>query len=232
MSTENNEICLTVIARIYNDFTSKFGIPRQSGLSDKLISRIVFEKKYRNPDALRGIEQFSHLWLLWHFSENERDEWSPTVRPPKLGGNKRMGVFATRSPFRPNPVGMSCVKLERVVVTENQGIVLEVTGADIMNGTPIFDIKPYLPYCDSKPDAKNGFALSQKTGNLEVVFPKELIGKIPNEKREGLVCILSQDPRPAYKDEGERIYVMPFSDMEISFRVCENTLTVTDVIFV
>lgn len=232
MSTENNEIRLTVIARIYNDFTSKFGIPRQSGLSGKLISRIVFEKKYRNPDALRGIEQFSHLWLLWHFSENERDDWSPTVRPPKLGGNKRMGVFATRSPFRPNPVGMSCVKLERVVSDENQGLVLEVTGADIMNGTPIFDIKPYLPYCDSVCDAKNGFALSKTTGNLEVVFQKKQIAKIPKEKREGLIAILSQDPRPAYKDEAERIYVMPFSDMEISFRVCENTLTVTDVIFV
>lgn len=218
-----------VIARIRNDFKTKFGIPRQSGLTAGLRSEIVFEKEYRNPDAFRGIEQYSHLWILWCFSESIKESWSPTVRPPRLGGNTRMGVFATRSPFRPNPLGMSCVKLERVIYDDKRGVVLSVSGADIMDNTPIFDIKPYLPYCDAVSEAENGFALSEKKGWLEVVFSEDMLSPIPEEKREGLCEILSQDPRPAYKKDGERIYVMPFGEFEISFRVDEGRLVVTGV---
>lgn len=226
------EIKMKAIATVHNDMKSKFGIPRQSGLVNELKSEIVFEKEYRNPDAFRGIQQYSHLWLIWYFSESHRDSWSPTVRPPKLGGNTRMGVFATRSPFRPNPVGMSCVKLEEVLQDEKRGTVLVVSGADIMDKTPVFDIKPYLPYCDCRTDAQNGFALSEKEGSLSVEFPERFLSMISPEKRDGVIELLSQDPRPAYQNDSGRVYVMPFSNVEIHFKVCENRLEVVDVTFI
>ena len=219
---------LKIIAHIKTDFKTKFGIPRQSGLVD-LESLIVFEPEYRNEDALRGIEDFSHLWLIWSFSKAERDGWSPTVRPPRLGGNKRMGVFATRSPFRPNSIGLSSVKLLGLEKTE-KGTALRVSGADLMNGTPIYDIKPYLPYTDSHPDAKGGFADERLKDSLEVNFPPELLGKIPENKREAVISLLSQDPRPHYINDDERIYGFEFADFEIKFKVKDNLLTVIDVI--
>lgn len=213
-----------VIAHIENDYKEKFGIPRQSGLVESLVSRIVFEPEYRNPEAFRGIEGYSHLWLLWHFSEADRGaEWSPTVRPPRLGGNTRVGVFATRSPFRPNSVGMSSVKLERFEVDKALGPVLYVSGADLLNGTPIFDVKPYLAYVDSHPEAVDGFALNQKEGTLQVEFPEELLAQISVEKHQGLMELLSQDPRPGYQNDPERVYKMRFGTQEIWFRV-EGTL--------
>ena len=216
-----------VIAHIENDYKEKFGIPRQSGLVESLVSKIVFEPEYRNPDAFRGIEGYSHLWLLWHFSEADRGaEWSPTVRPPRLGGNTRVGVFATRSPFRPNSVGLSSVKLEGFEMDKNLGPVLFVSGADLLHGTPIFDVKPYLAYVDSHPDAKDGFALNQKEGTLQVDFPEEWKEKVPIEKREGLIELLSQDPRPGYQDDPERIYKMRFGEQEVWFRVKEAILSV------
>ena len=222
---------LQVIAHIESDFPDKFGIPRQSGLVNSLVSRIVFEPKFRNVDAIRGIEEFSHLWLLWHFSETDRKgEWSPTVRPPRLGGNKRVGVFATRSPFRPNPIGLSSVRLERVEMEEKLGPVLYVSGADLMNGTPIFDIKPYLAYVDSHSDASDGFALNTKEGVLDVVFPEQLLLKIAEEKREALKEVLKQDPRPQYQTDEKRIYKMKFAQWEVWFRVEENVLIVCDVL--
>ena len=225
-----NTVEFRVIAHIENDYKEKFGIPRQSGLVGSLISRIVFEPEYRNPDAFRGIEGYSHLWLLWHFSEADRGaEWSPTVRPPRLGGNTRVGVFATRSPFRPNSVGMSSVKLERFEVDKNLGPVLYVSGADLLDGTPIFDVKPYLAYVDSHPEAKDGFALNQKEGTLSVVFPEELLVQVPEEKREGLKELLSQDPRPQYQNDPERVYKMKFGAQEIWFQVDGETLTVCKV---
>ena len=219
-----------VIAHIENDYKEKFGIPRQSGLVESLVSRIVFEPEYRNPDAFRGIEGYSHLWLLWHFSEADRgEEWSPTVRPPRLGGNTRVGVFATRSPFRPNSVGMSSVKLEKFEVDKTLGPVLYVSGADLLDGTPIFDLKPYLAYVDSHPEAKDGFALNQKEGTLIVEFPEELLVQIPVEKREGLIELLSQDPRPQYQNDPERVYKMKFGTQEVWFRVEADKLTVCHV---
>lgn len=217
------------VAKIYNDFTTKFGIPRQGGLTDKVMSKIVFEKKFRNPDALRGIEEYSHLWLVWHFSQSHTDGFVPTVRPPKLGGNTRMGVFATRSPFRPNPLGLSCVKLERVVDDPNLGKILIVSGADIVNGTEIFDIKPYLAYCDCKTDATNGFALAQSEGTLEVEFENNALSELSEEKMEALVQILSQDPRPAYQNDPERVYVMPYGTQEISFKVSDGRVRVVNI---
>ena len=219
-----------VIAHIENDYKEKFGIPRQSGLVESLVSRIVFEPEYRNPDAFRGIEGYSHLWLLWHFSEADRGEsWSPTVRPPRLGGNTRVGVFATRSPFRPNSVGMSSVKLEKIEMDKILGPVLYVSGADLLDGTPIFDVKPYLAYVDSHPEAVDGFALNQKEGTLSVVFPEELLAQIPVEKREGLIELLSQDPRPQYQNDPERVYKMKFGAQEVWFRVEADKLTVCNV---
>lgn len=216
-----------VIAHIENDYKEKFGIPRQSGLVESLVSRIVFEQEYRNPDAFRGIEGYSHLWLLWHFSEADRGtEWSPTVRPPRLGGNTRVGVFATRSPFRPNSVGMSSVKLERFEIDKNLGPVLYVSGADLLSGTPIFDVKPYLAYVDSHPEAKDGFALKQKEGTLLVEFPTEWLEMVPAEKREGLIELLSQDPRPGYQNDPKRVYKMKFGTQEVWFGVVGSTLTV------
>ena len=225
-----DKIEFRVIAHIENDYKEKFGIPRQSGLVESLVSRIVFEPEYRNPDAFRGIEGYSHLWLLWHFSEADRgEEWSPTVRPPRLGGNTRVGVFATRSPFRPNSVGMSSVKLEKYEVDPKLGPVLYVSGADLLSGTPIFDVKPYLAYVDSHPEAKDGFALNQKEGTLFVEFPEELFTEVPVEKRQGLIELLSQDPRPQYQNDPERVYKMKFGAQEVWFRVEDGTLKVCKV---
>ncbi len=212
------------IARIRTPFPTKFGIPRQSGILDMLESRIVFEKEYRVKDALRGLEEFSHIWLLWVFSEAVREEWSPTVRPPRLGGNTRMGVFATRSPFRPNPIGLSCVKLLRI--EENE---LVVAGADLMDGTPILDIKPYLPFTDARPEASGGFAEPLREYALEVVFPEELLAKVPTQYQAPLKEILTQDPRPAYQQDPDRVYGFPFADMEIRFTVRKGVLTVVSV---
>lgn len=220
---------ITAIAYIRTDFSSKFGIPRQSGLVDELEATIVFEPEYRNPDALRGIEEYSHLWLLWQFSECADKEWTPTVRPPRLGGNKRMGVFATRSPFRPNSIGLSSVKLLGIEETENDGCVIKVSGADLLDGTPIFDIKPYLPYVDSHPEASNGFALEEKGAQVNVNFPDELIKIIPEPKREALVSVLAQDPRPAYQDIPDRIYGLEFAGFDVRFTVCNKELNVTEI---
>lgn len=226
---EKNLPTLRMIARIHSDFPDKFGIPRQSGLTS-LASRIVFEPEFRDPNALRGIEGWSHLWILWIFSEAVRPGWSPTVRPPRLGGNERVGVFATRSPFRPNNIGLSSVKLERVEHTENEGDVLIVSGADLMDGTPIIDIKPYVPYADAHPEASGGFAAEKFGKKLKVVFPEELLSRVEPGKREGLKDLLAEDPRPAVQDDPERVYGMRFSDVEIKFVVSDGVLTVVDVI--
>ena len=220
---------MKIIARIHTDLPAKFGLPRQSGLVDELEGLIVFEPEYRDPEALRGIEGFSHLWLIWEFSEAKRESWSPTVRPPRLGGNKRMGVFATRSPFRPNPVGLSCVKLIAVEKTENCGTVLRVGGVDIMDGTPVYDIKPYLPLADCKPDASGGFAAENQNYCVRVVFPDDLLEIIPENKRKALIAILEQDPRPAYQQDAERVYGFGYAGFEIKFKVSDATLTVTAV---
>lgn len=220
---------MKIIAKIHNDFKEKFGIPRQSGLSGELTSRIVFEPEYRNPDAIRGIDGYSHLWLIWEFSEAKRDDWSPTVRPPRLGGNKRVGVFATRSPYRPNPIGLSSVKLVSIEQTSAEGTVLIVSGADLLDGTPIYDIKPYLAYSDSHPDAVGGFADPVRDYSLNVIFCKELLSKIAISKQKALLLILEQDPRPSYQNDPDREYGMRFADYEIFFKVAENTLTVTRV---
>ena len=218
-----------VIARMHSDFDQKFGIPRQSGLVEELESTIVFEPEFRNPDALRGLEGFSHLWIVWEFSKARREGWSPTVRPPRLGGNQRLGVFATRSPFRPNPIGLSCVRLVGVEQTEEYGWVIRVAGADLLNGTPIYDIKPYLPYADCKPEAIGGFASAPKEATLTVHIPGEFVEKIPAEKLEAVRGVLAQDPRPSYQDDPERVYGMGFGGMEIKFKVDGDNLTVCGV---
>lgn len=218
------------IAHIKTDFPTKFGIPRQSGLVEELTGTVIFEPKYRNPDAFRGLEEFSHIWLLWEFSESVRDTWSPTVRPPRLGGNIRKGVFATRSPFRPNPIGLSCVQLEQIEMHPELGPILHVKGADMMDGTPILDIKPYIPHADSHPQAKGGFATLHKDDSLHIEFPEELEQKVPKEKRTALRGILSNDPRPAYQTDPNRIYGFPFAGLEVRFTVKEDCLTVRDVI--
>ena len=218
-----------VIARMHSDFDQKFGIPRQSGLVEELESTIVFEPEFRNPDALRGLEGFSHLWIVWEFSKARREGWSPTVRPPRLGGNQRLGVFATRSPFRPNPIGLSCVRLVGVEQTEEHGWVIRVAGADLLNGTPIYDIKPYLPYADCKPGAIGGFASTPKEATLTVHIPAEFVEKIPAEKLEAVRGVLAQDPRPSYQDDPERVYGMGFGGMEIKFKVDGDNLTVCGV---
>ncbi|MBQ3217145.1 MAG: tRNA (N6-threonylcarbamoyladenosine(37)-N6)-methyltransferase TrmO [Oscillospiraceae bacterium] len=215
------------IAHIHSEFPTKFGIPRQSGLAESLCAEIVFEEKYRNPDALRGIEGFSHLWLIWEFSQAKRSNWSPTVRPPRLGGNERMGVFATRSPFRPNPIGLSCVKLEEVRWEE---MVLVVSGADLLDGTPIFDIKPYLPYADSHPEAMGGFANSMPEAQLQVECRSELLEKLPPRQRRALLEVLSQDPRPSYQEDPERVYGMAFAGFDVRFRIAEDRLTVLELL--
>ncbi len=220
---------IQVIARMHSDFATKFGIPRQSGLVEELKSTIVFEPEFRNPDALRGIEDFSHLWIIWQFSEAVRQGWSPTVRPPRLGGNTRMGVFATRSPFRPNNLGLSSVKLLGMEHTEKFGTVLHVGGADLMDGTPIFDIKPYIAYGDSHPDAKGGFTDTAGEFLLHVEFPEELLIRLPADKRDAAVGVLSHDPRPSYQRKPDRVYGLTFAGYDIRFRVSEDTLTVVDV---
>lgn len=215
------------IARIRSDFPTKFGIPRQAGIVDTLEAVVVFEPEYRNPDALRGIEGFSHLWLIWQFSEAVRDTWSPTVRPPRLGGNTRIGVFATRSPFRPNALGLSCVRLVGVEETE-EGAVLRVAGADLMDGTPIYDIKPYIPYADAHPEALSGFA-PDSGKKLSVSIAEDIERKIPSAKLPAVIGVLENDPRPRYQNDPDRIYTMEFAGFEISFKVDGEKLTVTDV---
>ena len=220
---------MKIIAHIENDFPTKFGIPRQSGLVNSLRSRIVFAPEYRNPDAFRGLEDFSHVWLIWEFSQAVRQKWSPTVRPPRLGGNTRMGVFATRSPFRPNPVGLSAVQLEEVVLHGADAPYLVVSGADLMNGTPIYDIKPYLPHIDSHPDARGGFAVPAAEHRLKVVFPEQWLDKVPEQMRDGLTEVLAQDPRPSYQHDPERIYGFGFARLEVKFTVDGDVLTVCGV---
>ena len=223
------ELNMKIIARIHTDFPTKFGIPRQSGLVEELKSTLVFEPEYRDENALRGIEQFSHLWLIWQFSEAVREDWSPTVRPPRLGGNTRIGVFATRSPFRPNAIGLSSVKLEGVRRDPKYGMVLDLSCADLMDGTPILDIKPYIPFSDSHPDASEGYTAQTITHHLEVAFPEELLEKVPADKREALKGVLRQDPRPSYQEDPERIYGFNFAGQEIRFRVAGDVLTVIDI---
>ena len=222
-------IQIAPIAKMHSDFCSKFGIPRQSGLVAELRSTIVFEPEYRNPDSLRGIEDFSHLWLIWQFSENVRSDWSPTVRPPRLGGNTRLGVFATRSPFRPNNLGLSCVQLIGVEHTEKNGTVLHVAGADLMDGTPIFDIKPYIPYSDCKLNATGGFTDTTTRQTLSVDFPAEMLKKLPEDKQEAAIGVLRQDPRPSYQHDPSRTYGLPFAGFDIKFQVNDDTLTVIDI---
>ena len=224
------ETAMKIIAHIHSDFPTKFGIPRQSGIVENLVSRIVFEPEYRNPDALRGIDGYSHLWLIWQFSEAVRKDWSPTVRPPRLGGNTRMGVFATRSPFRPNPIGLSSVKLVGIEETEKEGSVLLVAGADLMDGTPIYDIKPYLPFTDSHPDAVGGFSDPVRERSLQVEYPDALTGRLPADKWEALLGILAHDPRPSYQHDPERVYGMAFAGKEVKFKVDGDKLTILDII--
>ena len=224
-----NPISMDVIAVMHSDFPTKFGIPRQSGLAEALQSTIVFEPAYRNPEALRGIEGFSHLWILWQFSQAVRQDWSPTVRPPRLGGNTRMGVFATRSPFRPNAIGLSCVRLLSVEHTQDMGTVLHIGGADLMDGTPILDIKPYIPYCDAHPEAMGGFTQNAGDYLLEVDFPEKLKQRLPAEKQEAICQVLSHDPRPSYQKDSDRVYGLSFAGHDIRFTVKDTVLTVVDV---
>lgn len=217
------------IATIKSDFPTKFGIPRQSGIVQQLKADIVFCPQYRNADALRGLEGFTHLWIIWEFSEAKRSNWSPTVRPPRLGGNTRMGVFATRSPFRPNPIGLSCVKIESIDLDTPDGPVIHVSGADLMNGTPIYDIKPYIPYTDSHPDARAGFTDAVEFATLSVIIPDEMRKLLPEEKSSSLIGILEQDPRPHYQDDPERIYGFNFAGFEVHFRVEGKNLYVTGI---
>ena len=221
---------LKVIARIKSDFTTKFGIPRQSGLVKEQRSTIVFEPEYRDANALRGLGEYSHIWLIWGFSAVEREGWSPMVKPPRLGGNTRMGVFATRSPFRPNPIGLSSVRLEGMEVKPGLGTVLHVSGADLMDGTPIYDIKPYLSFTDSHPDAADGFAGEKYGYSLGVEFPEEWLALIPQEKRAALMASLAQDPRPAYHDDPQTRYGFEFAGFDVRFRVEDGVLTVCEVV--
>ena len=223
------DVTVQIIARMRSDFATKFGIPRQSGLVEELRSTIVFEPEFRNPDALRGIEAFSHLWIIWQFSEAVRQGWSPTVRPPRLGGNTRMGVFATRSPFRPNSLGLSSVKLLGVEHTEEFGTVLHVGGADLMDGTPIFDIKPYIPYGDCHPEATGGFTDTAGAFILKVDFPTHLLNILPQDKQKAAIGVLSHDPRPSYQRKPDRIYGLTFAGYDIRFRVEEDILTVVEI---
>lgn len=220
---------MKVIARIKSDFTTKFGVPRQSGLVDSAKAKIIFEREYRDPQAFRGLEQYTHIWLIWQFSEAVRESWSPTVRPPRLGGNTRMGVFATRSPFRPNAIALSSVKLDRIEFDSELGPVLHISGADLMDNSPIFDIKPYLPYTDSHPEASNGFALATADAVLKVEIPDELLRLVPESRREALHDVLAQDPRPAYQNEPERVYGFEFAGFEVKFRVSGDILTVLKI---
>ena len=222
-------VAVKIIARIKSDFPTKFGIPRQSGLVDTLQSTIIFEPEFRNPDALRGLEDFSHLWLIWQFSEAVREEWSPTVRPPRLGGNVRMGVFATRSPFRPNAIGLSSVKIIGMEQTNDHGTVIHVSGADLMDGTPIYDIKPYIPYADCHNDATGGFTDTAKDFILDVQCPQEMLSALPSDKQAVLLDVLSHDPRPSYQKDSARVYGMEFAGFDIRFTIQNGVLTVTDI---
>ena len=220
---------MKMIGRIHTDFATKFGIPRQSGLVPELKGEIVLEPEYRNPDAVRGLEEFSHLWLVWEFSKAVRSDWSPTVRPPRLGGNQRVGVFATRSPFRPNPIGLSCVRLERIDLEDSRKPVILVSGVDMMDGTPIYDIKPYLPVADCHPEALGGFATKVEQHFLQVEIPEEWKARIPEDKLTALEGVLREDPRPAYQKDPERIYGMPFAGMDVHFQVKNGILTVCEI---
>ena len=224
-----SSIPMKIIATLHGAFPTKFGIPRQSGLVEDLEATVVFEPEYRNPDALRGLEGFSHLWLIWSFSQAIRPHWSPTVRPPRLGGNTRMGVFATRSPFRPNPIGLSSVRLKGIVQHPTLGPVLHVAVADLMDGTPIFDIKPYLPYTDAHPQASSGFTADYEGYHLTVRFPEDLLKKVPPEKQAALRGVLAQDPRPSYQEDPTRVYGMAFGGLEVKFSVQDGVLTVLSV---
>ena len=222
-------VSMQIIARMKSDFADKFGIPRQSGLVPQLRSTIVFAPEFRNSDALRGLEDFSHLWIIWQFSKAVREGWSPTVRPPRLGGNTRLGVFATRSPFRPNEIGLSSVELLGIEHTERFGSVIHVAGADLMDGTPIFDIKPYIPYSDCHPEATGGFTDTAKDFLLDVDFPEALAKKVPQNKLEALVGVLSHDPRPSYQHDPQRVYGLSFGGVNVKFRVRDKVLTVTEI---
>lgn len=224
----NDKYELKTVARIRSDFPTKFGIPRQAGIVEELEAEIVFEPEYRNPDALRGLEGFSHIWLIWQFSRAVREDWSPTVRPPRLGGNERMGVFATRSPFRPNALGLSCVRISGIRTDAVLGPVISVRGADLMDGTPIYDIKPYIPYSDIRPDALSGFA-PDSGSTLRVEFCEGVKEKIPENKLAALIGVLENDPRPRYKTDSDRVYAMEFAGYEVKFMVENGTLTVTDI---
>lgn len=221
---------MKIIAKIFTPYKEKFGIPRQAGIANSIVSKIVFQPEYRRKEALVGLSGYSHIWAIWRFSESEREEFSPSVRPPRLGGNKKVGVFATRSPFRPNPIGLSSLELVEIVETENEGTVLYVKGADMLDGTPIYDIKPYLPYTDSHPDAKAGFAEEVFDYKIEVDFPSNLLAKIDEKYRDSIIKILSEDPRPSYKKASEKEYGMLFADYEIFFIVKEQKLRVTRVL--
>lgn len=220
---------ITPVAHIKSDFSEKFGIPRQSGLVEELTAAVILEPPYRDASALRGIDGFSHIWLIWEFSLARQKGWSPTVRPPRLGGNKRLGVFATRSPFRPNPIGLSCVRLLEVTRDRELGPILTVAGADLLDGTPIYDIKPYLPYADCRPDAAGGFASIPKAAELIVDCPPELQNAVPEEKRSALLAVLAQDPRPQYHNDLGRVYGMSFAGLEVKFQVAGERLTVTEI---
>ena len=224
-----DSLAVNVIARIRTDFSAKFGIPRQSGLVPSLRGEIVFEPEYRNPDALRGIGDFSHLWLIWAFHQAVREQWQPTVRPPRLGGNRSMGVFATRSPFRPNPIGLSCVKLEGVEQRPGEGSVLIVSGADLMDGTPILDIKPYIPYADAHPEAGGGFTDAVERRTLEVTCTEALQRQLPEDKQQSLLDVLAQDPRPAYQNDPARVYGLHFAGFNVRFSVEDGVLAVGEI---
>ena len=221
---------MKIIAHIHTDFPDNFGIPRQSGLVESLQGTIIFEPEYRNPEILRGLEEFSHIWLLWKFSKSNREHWSATVKPPRLGGKKRVGVFATRSPFRPNDIGLSCVKLEEIELDEKVGPIILVSGVDLLDMTPIYDIKPYIPFTDCKPEASEGYTRETKMHELEVIFPQNLLERYPPEKREAVIGILAQDPRPTYVQDPNRIYGVAFAGFDIKFQVDKNRLTVCDVV--
>lgn len=230
ISREAQGITMRIIARIHTGFPTKFGVPRQSGLVEALKGKIIFEPEYRNVDALRGLEDFSHLWLIWQFSEAVRDNWSPTVRPPRLGGNTRIGVFATRSPFRPNAMGLSCVKLESIDLHTPQGPVINVSGIDMMDNTPIFDIKPYIPYADCKTEAQGGFVERLEDKELQVDFPEKMLSQIPKEHREAIIGALAEDPRPSYQKDPERIYGLNYAGFDVRFTVRDRLLSVCQVI--
>lgn len=223
-----DRLTMNIIANIHSDFPTKFGIPRQSGLVEELTAQIVFQPEYRVPEAVRGLEDFSHIWLIWQFSQAVREDWSPTVRPPRLGGNTRMGVFSTRSPFRPNSIGLSCVRLLKVEPNTPQGPVLTVAGADLMDGTPILDIKPYIPYADCHPDATGGFTDTAGDFLLTVDFPQPLLELVPENRRAALKAVLSHDPRPSYQRNPERVYGMEFAGVNVRFRVEGDLLHVVD----